>query len=1394
MTATVGTLTAATFSLTNLSAAPASVTATGGTPQSATVGAAFANPLQATVKDASGNAVSGVTVTFTAPAATGPSAVLSAATAVTNASGVASITATANSKAGTYNVTAAAGGQSASFALTNTAGPAASLTAVTGSTPQSAAVSTAFGAALAVTAQDASGNPVKDLTVVFAAPVSGASATLSGNSAITSASGAASVTATANSTAGNYNVTAIAGTLSATFSLTNTGAAPASMATSGGTPQTTVMGTPFSTPLQVTVKDAANNPIAGVIVTFSVPSTGAGATLSSSTASTNATGAASVSAIANTTAGTYDVTASVGALSAVFALTNAAGQVASVTATGGTPQSTLVSTAFPSPLTVIVKDSAGNPLAGVGVTFAAPSTGASASFPGATVNTNVSGVASVTATANGTAGTYQVTATVGVFSATFSLSNTTAVPATLTATGGTPQTTPTGSPFQSPLQAIVKDSSGAPISGVTVTFTAPSSGATATLSPTAGVTNASGVVSVSAVANSVAGSYAVSAGVGALSATFTLTNSSGQPASVTATGGASQSTTVGTAFAAALQATVKDSAGNPVSGITVNFATPATGAGAVLSSATAVTNSSGIASVTATANATVGSYNVSAGVGALTATFALSNQSGAASGIVANAGTPQSAAVGTAFATALQAKVTDGSGNPVSGVTVTFTAPASGASATLSSATAVSNASGLASVTATANAISGSYVVTATAGSSSTSFSLTNSAAATGTLTATGGVTQSAVMGTAFSSALRVLVKDGTGLPVSGATVTFTAPASGASAILSSTTALTNAAGFASVTATANSAAGSYTVTASLGDLTAQFWLANLSGPAATITSTRGTPQSAMPGAAFAQPLQVTVRDALGNPVAGASVFFTAPAIGAGATVSSTMVSTNALGVASVTATANAVPGSYLVTANVDALAAYFALTNIGASEASNLATGKAASQSSTMPGTPSAAVAVDGISNGNFYGGSVTATNWESSPWWQVDLGGAATVNSLVIFNRTDCCVSRLNDYWIFVSNTPFLAGDTPATLQNRAATYSFHQIGAPSPSATINTGGVQGRYVRVQLSGQECLSLAEVQVMGTGGGTAPSSGNLSQGKTASQSSTLPGYAPAGAASAVDGNTDGAFFDGSVTTTNMEANPWWQVDLGASSAVSSVVVWNRTDCCGSRLGDYWVFISDTPFLDTDTPASLQNRAGTFSSHQLSAPNPSTAVSTTGAQGRYVRIQLAGTGYLSLAEVQAMGTGGTVNPGATNVAQGKTATQSTTLPGLATAAAASAVDGNTDGNLFSGSVTATDLENSPWWQVDLGASKTVSSVTIWNRTDCCGSRLNDYWVFVSDTPFLATDTPATLQGRAATFSSHQTTAPAPSAPITVGAPGRYVRVQLTGQNYLSLAEVQVLGQ
>ena len=76
----------------------------------------------------------------------------------------------------------------------------------------------------------------------------------------------------------------------------------------------------------------------------------------------------------------------------------------------------------------------------------------------------------------------------------------------------------------------------------------------------------------------------------------------------------------------------------------------------------------------------------------------------------------ESTLVGTAFPNPLSVEVTPvHPGDPVDGGIVTFNAPGSGPSATLSAASATIDASGEASVTATANLQAGSYQVTVAA-------------------------------------------------------------------------------------------------------------------------------------------------------------------------------------------------------------------------------------------------------------------------------------------------------------------------------------------------------------------------------------------------------------------------------------------------------------------------------------------------------------------------------------------------------------------------------------------------------------------------------------------------------------------------------------------------------
>jgi hypothetical protein len=273
---------------------------------------------------------------------------------------------------------------------------------------------------------------------------------------------------------------------------------------------------------------------------------------------------------------------------------------------------------------------------------------------------------------------------------------------------------------------------------------------------------------------------------------------------------------------------------------------------------------------------------------------------------------------------------------------------------------------------------------------------------------------------------------------------------------LSSTTAITNASGVASVTATANQNPGTYVVTARSQGVGTSFTLTNIGISAVASPQTQSVPV----GTAFPAALKVTVTSgSQPTGVPGLVVTFTAPASGASAVLSSPTAVTDASGVASVRATANGITGAYVVFASVGSAFVSFSLTNTPAGGgATNLALGKTASQSSTLPTTPAASAAVDGNTDGAFYAGSVTATNLEANPWWQVDLGTSTSVGSVTIWNRTDCCASRLSDYWLFISNTPFLSTDTPATLQNRAGVFASHQTSTPNPSAMI-AAGVQGR-----------------------------------------------------------------------------------------------------------------------------------------------------------------------------------------------------------------------------------------------------------------------------------------------------------------------------------------------
>ena len=855
------------FSLTNTQGDPASIAVSSGSPQSTTVGTAFGLLLKAIVKDGNGNVLSGVSVTFTAPAQTGPSGTFAGGvnTATTDANGIAtSATFTANTHAGgPYNVAAAVTSNPAlttNFSLTNNPGTPASI-AVSSGSPQSAKVGTAFAQLLKAIVKDGNGNLVSGVSVTFTAPSqNGASGTFAGgvNTATTDANGiATSAVFTANGIVGAYNVAAAVTSnpaLTTNFSLNNTPGDAASIAVVSGNNQSTPISTAFANPLKAVVKDASNNLLAGVTVTFTVQAggTGASATFAGgvNTATTDANGVATSAVLtANDKIGAFSVVAQAAAgVTTNFSLTNTVGAPASIAVSSGSPQSAKVGTAFAQQLKAIVKDTGGNVVSGVSVTFTAPAqTGASGTFAGGvnTATTDANGIAtSAVFTANGnTGGPYNVAAAVTsnpALTTNFALTNTPGDPASIAVVSGNNQSVQISTAFANPLKAVVKDASNNLLSGVTVTFTVQAGGTGASATFAGGVntatTDANGVATSAVLtANNKVGGFTVvaQAAVG-VTTNFSLTNTQGPAASIAVSSGSPQTTQVGTAFASVLKAIVKDAGGNLVSGVSVTFTAPAqnlasgTFAGGVN---TATTDANGIAtSVVFTANSVAGGpYNVAAAVTAnpaLSTNFALTNTPGAPATLTLVDGTNQSTPINTAFATLLKVSVKDSFGNLVPSVSVTFSAPtgtgvASGKFANnLTSTTAVSDSSGIATSTVfTANAVTGNYTVSASGTDlQAVLFLLTNTPTTAASIVVTGGTSpQSTTINTLFPSVLKVLVKDAASNPVSGVTVKFTPVpgTNGASGTFAGgvDTAVTDGTGVASSQPfTANGTAGAFTV------------------------------------------------------------------------------------------------------------------------------------------------------------------------------------------------------------------------------------------------------------------------------------------------------------------------------------------------------------------------------------------------------------------------------------------------------------------------------------------------------------------------------------------------------------------------------------------------------
>jgi hypothetical protein len=324
------------------------------------------------------------------------------------------------------------------------------------------------------------------------------------------------------------------------------------------------------------------------------------------------------------------------------------GALGGLLVSGGSGQVARAGTGFADPLAAEVVDTGGCPLSNVDVVFVAPTSGASATFPGAattaTVTSGSNGIATAPSlSANQVSGSYTVVAEVEStgYEVSFQLDNTTSgVASSVGVSSGNDQSAQVGQQFGLPLVVNVLDAYGAPVADASVNFTVvPTNGAEASFvgggSATTAQTDESGAAtSPLLVAGSTTGTFTVQASVSGVSklATFTLTDRASAPYAIAAGAGTSQEAPLGTDFAVPMAVTVTDFSGNDVAGVKVTFTAPTSGPSGVFAghgtTAVVVTNSKGVAvAPTFVANQVAGGYVVTARAAGLAsvATFAFVN-------------------------------------------------------------------------------------------------------------------------------------------------------------------------------------------------------------------------------------------------------------------------------------------------------------------------------------------------------------------------------------------------------------------------------------------------------------------------------------------------------------------------------------------------------------------------------------------------------------------------------------------------------------------------------------------------------------------------------------------------------------------------------------------------
>jgi adhesin/invasin len=348
-------------------------------------------------------------------------------------------------------------------------------------------------------------------------------------------------------------------------------------------------------------------------------------------------------------------------------------------------------------------------------------------------------------------------------------------PSVLAAVSGSGQTGTVGQELGAAYVVRVTDAAGSPVAGVVVGWTVTAGGGS--VSATSSSTNSSGQASTTHTLGTGTGAHSVRASVSGLTAVnFSATAQAGA-ADVLVFTAQPTSADVGEAITPAVEITARDQYGNRATSFsgTVSLELSGGSSSASLGGTAARAASNGIATFSGlTVSAAGSSYRLTASAnGVPSATSAAFNIIAPDDGggdeptaISIVSGNGQSGTVGEAVGDPYVVRVTDGNGNPVAGVPVSWSVTSGGGSVSPTSST--TNSNGQASATHTLGTGTGAQSVRASvSGLTPVTFTATAQAGAPASLVFT---TQpsDAGMGQTISPAVRVTVRDQFGNTVTG--------------------------------------------------------------------------------------------------------------------------------------------------------------------------------------------------------------------------------------------------------------------------------------------------------------------------------------------------------------------------------------------------------------------------------------------------------------------------------------------------------------------------------------------------------------------------------------------------------------------------------------------------